>query len=99
MKLCTGIKPFCFTGFPDEEGTEIKTPLGEASSKSNRFTGFPDEEGTEIAGVADGTYDLRTIASQDSPMRRGLKYSAAVRGHDKHHASQDSPMRRGLKFE
>ena len=39
----------------------------------DRFTGFPDEEGTEIF-MCWSIAACPISASQDSPMRRGLKY-------------------------
>ena len=38
----------CFTGLPDEEGTERDTGKARMNCGATGFTGFPDEEGTEI---------------------------------------------------
>src|SRR5579885_3572021 len=58
--------------FPDEEGTE----MSRASARLCRrppIRRFPDEEGTEIR--TEGSRDERCgRRSEDSPMRRGLKY-------------------------
>ena len=65
-----------FKPIPDEEGTE--TPQhGFQSGRDLRFKPIPDEEGTETlpATTGDGT---SRVASNRSPMRRGLKRTMAL---------------------
>ncbi len=64
--------------FPDEEGTEMAHISSERVGADKSIRRFPDEEGTEIMT---GDYERRasTLRSEDSPMRRGLKFVTVAR--------------------
>ena len=85
-----------FKPIPDEEGTETRRAPGRRSAESG-FKPIPDEEGTETVTLASEVAKL-PLASNRSPMRRGLKLISKRRCLElAAHASNRSPMRRGLK--
>src|SRR5579885_2479673 len=63
--------------FPEEEGTEIPSNGKSKITSVTTIRRFPDEEGTEIPDVVAEAEAWLGERSEDSPMRRGLKYGDA----------------------
>ncbi len=85
---------------PMKRGLKRCTPPPRGGIPSRGRREHPDEEGTETAKTAAGWVVAARKAAESTPMKRGLKPTAAASApRSRCSAAESTPMKRGLKLE